>query len=112
MGAATAYVAHNLNLIARRITSVSYNSRAVGAALVGAALGGFVGYLFFTAEGRQLRRRMEPALDELAHELSGFRSTMHKAVGVASEGWRLLNEAMGEAPSASRYVSPHQTSPF
>src|SRR5262249_1406134 len=97
----------------REVTPVSENSRALGAALVGAAIGGFVGYLFFTPQGRQLRRRMEPALDDFAHELNGFRSTMNKAMSVASEGWRLLNEAMGEAAaSGPRYVSPHQTSPF
>ena len=33
--------------------------------------------------------------------------------GVASEGWKLLNEAVGEgAPATSRYPNVHQTSPF
>jgi hypothetical protein len=47
-------------------------------------------------------------------ELSSFRSTVNKAAGVASEGWKLLNDAMGEAGQAPqpRYPSARQTSPF
>ena len=33
--------------------------------------------------GRRLRRQIEPALEDFARELSGFRSTIQKAVGVA-----------------------------
>jgi len=88
------------------------NSRAVGAAIVGAVIGGMAGYLFFTQEGRRLRRQLEPALDDLARELNSFRSTVNKAAGVASEGWKLLNDAMGDIPPSARYPSPRQTSPF
>ncbi len=88
------------------------NSRAVGAAIVGAVIGGMAGYLFFTQEGRRLRRQLEPALDDLARELNSFRSTVNKAAGVASEGWKLLNDAMGDTPPSARYSGPRQTSPF
>ncbi len=88
------------------------NSRAVGAAVVGAVIGGMAGYLFFTEEGRRLRRQLEPALDDLARELNSFRSTVNKAAGVASEGWKLLNDAMGDIPPSARYSGPRQTSPF
>jgi gas vesicle protein len=90
------------------------NSRAVGAAVVGAVIGGVAGYLFFTDEGRRLRRQLEPALDDFIRELNSFRSTVNKAAGVASEGWKLLNDAMGDVGQAPqpRYPSGRQTSPF
>jgi gas vesicle protein len=87
------------------------NSRAVAATIVGAVIGGVAGYLFFTEHGRGVRRQIEPALDDLARELMSFRSTVQKAAGVASEGWKLLNDALGEAPEP-RYAGPRQTSPF
>ena len=89
------------------------NSRAVAASLVGAVIGGVAGYLFFTEHGRWLRRQLEPALDDFARELNSFRATVHKAAGVANEGWKLLNEALGEGgQQPPRYAAPHQTSPF
>jgi len=90
------------------------NSRAVAAAIVGAVVGGLAGYLFFTDEGRRLRRQLEPALDDFARELNSFRATVNKAAGVASEGWKLLNEAMGDGGQSEqpRYPSARQTSPF
>ena len=92
---------------------VANDSRAavmatVGGALVGAALG----YLFFTDRGRSLRRQIEPALEDISRELNHFRGTVQKASGVANEGWKLLNEALGESPTPPRYPSTHQTSPF
>jgi gas vesicle protein len=89
------------------------NSQIVAATIVGAVIGGLAGYLFFTERGRSLRRQFEPALDDLMRELSSFRATLNKAAGVASEGWRLLDEAFGQSQqSAARYPSPHQNSPF
>jgi gas vesicle protein len=89
------------------------NSRAIAATLVGAIIGGTAAYLFFTDEGRTLRRQFEPALDDFARELSSFRTTVQKAAAVANDGWKLLNEALGEAgPPPPRYSGPHQTSPF
>jgi gas vesicle protein len=89
------------------------NSRAVAATIVGAVVGGVAGYLFFTDHGRSLRRQIEPALDDFARELMSFRSTVQKAAGVANEGWKLLNDALGEGGhQAPRYSGPHQSSPF
>ena len=71
------------------------------------------GYLLFTDRGRALRRQMEPALEDFARELSHFGGTVNRAAGVASEGWKLLNEALGEtAARPPRYPTSHQTSPF
>jgi len=91
---------------------VSDNSRAMAAAVAGAVIGGIAGYLFFTDRGRSLRRSIEPALEDIARELSSFRGTVQKAAGVASEGWKLLNDAMGEATAPRRFPMPHQNSPF
>jgi len=92
---------------------VTYNSRAVAATMAGAVIGGFAGYLLFTDDGRALRRQLEPALEDLSRELKGFRRTVEKVAGVASEGWKLLNETLGEAGAQPpRYSSAHQTSPF
>ena len=89
------------------------NSRALTASIVGALIGGVAGYLFFTDEGRRMRRQIEPALDDIARELNSFRLTLGKAAGVANEGWKLLNDAMGEVERpAARYAGPRQTSPF
>ena len=87
------------------------NSRAIAATVVGAVVGGVAGYLFFTDHGRSIRRQIEPALDDFARELNSFRGTVQKASGVASEGWKLLNEALGESSTTPRYPG-RQTSPF
>jgi hypothetical protein len=59
-----------------------------------------------------VRRQFEPALDDFSRELMSFRSTVQKAAGVANEGWKLLNEALGEGGQSARYPGAHQTSPF
>jgi len=92
---------------------VDENSRAIAATVAGAVIGGVAGYLLFTERGRVFRRSLEPALEEFARELNSFRATVQKAAGVAGEGWKLLNDAMGEGGSAPRrFPSAHQTSPF
>ena len=89
------------------------DDRAVIATVVGAVIGGAAGYLFFTDRGRHLRRQLEPALDDIARELNSFRGTVQRAAGVASEGWKLLNDALGESGTQPpRYPSAHQSSPF
>ena len=92
---------------------VNDNSRAIAATVTGAVIGGVAGYFFFTDRGRQLRRQIEPALEDVARELNSFRVTVEKAAGVANQGWKLLNDAMEAAGSQdTRYPTPHQTSPF
>jgi hypothetical protein len=89
-------------------------SRTMAATIAGAAVGGAIGYLFFSPSGRAMRREIEPAIEDLAREIASFRTTVQKAAGVANDGWRLLNEVTGaigdEAPR--RYPTPHQNSPF
>jgi gas vesicle protein len=88
------------------------NSRVMAATVVGAVIGGMAGYLLFTDPGRALRRQIEPALDDFARELSSFRSTVVRATNAASEGWRFLNEALGDMDQPARYPTPQQRSPF
>ncbi len=91
---------------------VTDNSRIIAVTVAGAMIGAVVGYLFFTTQGRSLRRQLEPALDDIARELGSFRHTIEKAAAVASEGLKLLNEAMGESERPLRYPTTHQSSPF
>jgi gas vesicle protein len=88
------------------------NSRVVAATVVGAVIGGIAGYLFFTDHGRSIRRQLEPALEDFSRELMSFRATVQKAAGAASEGWKVLNDALGDGGRTPRYPAVHQTSPF
>jgi gas vesicle protein len=90
------------------------NDKAVLATVLGAVAGALAGYLFFTERGRTLRRQIEPALEDLARELNSFRGTVQRATSVANEGWKLLNEALGEhgTQQPARFPSAHQASPF
>jgi len=88
------------------------NSREMAVISVGAVVGAAAAYLFFTERGRNLRRQIEPALDNLARELNSFRATVQKASGVANEGWKLLNEAVGEPGTSSSRYPGRQTAPF
>jgi len=60
--------------------------------MAGALIGAAAGYLFFTDKGRDLRDRMEPAVDELRHEFSRFRKTIEKVGEMANEGLRVVGE--------------------
>jgi gas vesicle protein len=92
---------------------VTEKSQVLAVSCIGAVVGAAAAYIFFTSHGRQLRASFEPALEDWARELNHLRGTVTKAAGVAGEGWKLLNEALGEtAESAARFHNPHQTSPF
>jgi hypothetical protein len=70
---------------------VSETSRVVAATVGGALLGGVAGYLLFTDQGRLLRRRIEPAIEDFGGELKSLRATLQKAATTVSEGWRLVS---------------------
>ena len=89
-------------------------SRILVASLAGAAVGGFLGFLFFTERGRAVRQQLESTLEDASRELIHFRGTIAKAGAAASEGWRLLDDfgdALGDRRSV-RYGNPHQKDPF
>ncbi len=89
-------------------------SRVLVASLAGAAIGALVGYLYFTASGRRVRAEIEPRLDDVSQEIRRLRSTVNKAQAVASEGWRSLNELIGEGehPQGGHLTGQAQRSPF
>jgi hypothetical protein len=92
-------------------------SRVLGAALVGAAAGGMLGYLYLTGSGRRFLEQLEPKLDDLANEFRQMRRTIGKAQVAASEGWRSLTDiAGGNSPERQqpRDWSPQnrQATPF
>ncbi len=72
------------------------NSREMAATIVAAVIGGVAGYLFFTERGRSVRRQIGPAIEDFSRELMSFRNTAQKVAGFANEGWKLLNETLGE----------------
>jgi hypothetical protein len=92
---------------------VNDRQRELVATTVGAIVGGLAGYMLFTSRGRELRRRFEPALEDLAHELVQLRGTVNRAMGVASQGWSVLNEAIGDrSDDVTSYQTHRQTNPF
>jgi gas vesicle protein len=61
-------------------------------AVCGAIIGAAAGYLFFTPQGRALRDRIEPAVDELKREFARFQGTIEKVGLLANDGMRVVSE--------------------
>jgi hypothetical protein len=81
------------------------------AAMVGAAVGGMIGYLYLTSGGRRFMDQLEPRLETVAREFNKLRRTLTKAQAVAGEGWRSLSDLAAEGPHEARSTA-RQTSPF
>ena len=64
----------------------------VAGAMVGALIGAAASYLFFTDAGKDLRDRIEPAVDDLRHQFARFQSTIEKVGEMANEGLRVVQE--------------------
>ena len=71
---------------------MSTQSQVTLCAVCGAIIGAAAGYLFFTPEGRALRDRIEPAVDEMKREFARFQGTIDKMGVLASDGLRVVNE--------------------
>jgi hypothetical protein len=67
---------------------VEDRSRIAVSVLVGAALGGMLGYLLFTEGGRRARNSLRGQLEGLVDDASRFSGSIEKMRGVATEGWR------------------------
>ena len=64
----------------------------MSAAVIGAICGAAAGYLFFTDQGRAIRDRLEPAIDDLRREFTKFQATIEKFGVLASDGMRVMEE--------------------
>ena len=90
-------------------------ARVVAVSMAGAAIGGLIGFLYLTERGRRMRDEIEPRLDDFVQEIRKLRTTVSKAQAVANEGWRSLNELIGERGQGSQqqWNGPQkQASPF
>lgn len=75
----------------------------ITATVIGALVGSIAGYLLFTERGKALRRRLEPALEEFAREISGFRSSAQRIAGIATEGWNVLKQGTDQGVPGVRH---------
>jgi hypothetical protein len=78
---------------------MSDKTQVMTATLFGAALGAAVGFVFFTESGRTLRRRIEPVVEGVTRELTGLGGTVARTAAAASDGWRLLADALDDRHS-------------
>lgn len=72
-------------------------TRVFISAVIGAAAGAVVGFLYLTERGARVRVQIEPRLDEFIGELTRLRGTVQKARLAANESWRSLGEITGRA---------------
>jgi hypothetical protein len=70
------------------------------AGCLGALIGGVAGYLFLTEDGRRLRERLEPGMDDLLREMRHLRSAAEKARLAAAEGLLTVSELRRGVSSA------------
>jgi hypothetical protein len=71
---------------------VDDRSRVLLSACLGALLGGVAGYLFLTEDGRHVRERLEPGMDDVLREIRGLRSAAEKARLAAAEGVMVVED--------------------
>jgi hypothetical protein len=71
---------------------VNERTAVTAGALIGALIGGFASYLFFTDRGRAVRDRLGPTLEGLQQEFSRFQGTLEQVGRVANEGMRAFQE--------------------
>ena len=76
--------------------------------VIGAALGGFAGFLLLTERGRRLRDELEPTVDEMYRSALAVRETIERARAAAADGWR----GAGEADAALGGAHGEQRVPF
>lgn len=91
---------------------MSDREREIIATVVGAVAGGLAGYVLFTDRGRELRRSIEPQLEDFARELVQLRGTVRRAIGVASQGWQVINETVGDRARSGAFPALDNTRPF
>jgi gas vesicle protein len=71
---------------------VEDRARVLMSACLGALIGGVAGYLFLTEDGRRVRERLEPGMDDLLREMRHLRSSAEKARLAALEGIQTFSD--------------------
>ena len=66
--------------------------------VAGAAVGGVASWFFLTEDGRRLRARLEPLVEDLAAGAVRLRDSAQRAERAASESWRTLREVSARRP--------------
>jgi gas vesicle protein len=85
---------------------VSTQSQVTLCTVCGAIVGAAVGYLFFTPQGRAIRDRIEPAVDEMRREVQRFQGTIEKMGTLAGDSLRVVKE-FNEARAQSFPTTSH-----
>jgi hypothetical protein len=85
---------------------VDERSRVLLSACLGAIVGGLGGYLFLTKDGRRVRERLEPGMDDLLREIRQLRSAVEKARMAAQEGWTAIDELRRSTPQRTMVRPP------
>ena len=67
-------------------------SRILLSACLGALAGGLAGYLYLTEDGRRVRERIEPGMEDLAREIRRVRGAVDSARVAAREGWATVED--------------------
>ncbi len=88
-------------------------TRTALAVFAGAAVGGVVGYILFTDQGRRLRQRYEPVVGDIVREMGGVAGTVSVMRVLATEGKRVWDQLAPPQPTAREWNAPiRQQSPF
>jgi hypothetical protein len=82
---------------------MSERFRVLGASLLGGVIGGALGYLCFTSDGRRFLDELEPKLDRFANEVRKLRRSLAKVKAIAAEGRRSLDDVMNERPRTKEW---------
>lgn len=67
-------------------------SRILLSAFLGAVAGGVAGYLYLTEDGRRVRERLGPGMDDVVLEVRRLRSTVDSARMATREGWAAIED--------------------
>lgn len=87
-------------------------SRILLSVFLGAVAGGVAGYLYLTEDGRRVRERLGPGMDDVVREVRRLRSTVDSARTATREGWAAIEDLRrglsdaGETNWAGRVRAP------
>ena len=73
-------------------------SQVLMTTLLGAVLGGMVGFLYLTTRGRRVRGQLDPLLGTVVDELHEARRTVERARAAVAEGQRVMDEIVHTRP--------------